>query len=71
MSIVYYGHSLFSHKILKEDICQRVQEACQRSDFPMVADSGNFITYNSTSQAEVMNIPDVEHVNAQLPLACP
>jgi hypothetical protein len=38
----------------------------------MVADSGNFIAYNSTSQAEVMNNPDVvEHVNAQLPLACP
>jgi len=50
---------------------QRVQEACQRSDFPMVADSGNFITYHSTSQAEVMNNPDVVHVNAQLPLACP
>jgi hypothetical protein len=27
--------------------------------------------YNSTSQAEVMNNPEVEHVNAQLPLACP
>jgi hypothetical protein len=37
----------------------------------MVADSGKIITYNSTSEAEVMNNPDVEHVNAQLPLACP
>ncbi len=26
---------------------------------------------NSTSQAEVMNNPDVEHVNAQLPSAYP
>jgi hypothetical protein len=63
-SVIKYSKKIFVYT-------SRVQEACQRSDFPMVADSGNFITYNSTSQAEVMNNPDVEHVNAQLPLACP